>query len=169
MVAHRVMQPYGCSMTANPPAVVDPAAFTVRRSIRIAATRDAVWDAITDPAQIAQWFGQTAELEALEVGAGGVLGFDGYGAFPFVIEALDPGRSISYRWSNENARPVSPVDPAHSTVFTFTLDADGDGTSLTVVETGFASLADPAGSLEGNRQGWDAELDELVAYLEAPR
>jgi uncharacterized protein YndB with AHSA1/START domain len=164
-----MVQPYGCIMSSNPPSVVVADEFTVRRSITIAAPPSAVWAAVTEPDKIAGWFGQTAALDALEVGAHGVLGFDGYGDFPLLIEAIDPLRSISYRWSNENARPVSPVDPEHSTVFTFTLDAVEGGTRLTVVETGFGSLADPAASMDGNRRGWDEELDELVAYLESAR
>lgn len=154
-------------MTSNPPSVIDEDAYTVRRTITIAAPTSAVWDAVTRPEKIAQWFGQRVSLEPVAVGAEGVIGFDGYGDFPVIVEAVDPGRLISYRWSNENARPVSPVDPAHSTVFTFTLEEREGGTILTVVETGFASLADPAGSLEGNRHGWDEELDELVAFLES--
>jgi hypothetical protein len=37
---------------------------------------------------------------------------------------------------------------------------------LTVVESGFDTLSDPAASMESNRGGWNSELDELVAYLE---
>lgn len=55
---------------------------------------------------------------------------------------------------------------ARSTVFRFTLEPIASGTQLTVVESGFETLSDPAASLEGNRGGWDFELDELVAYLE---
>jgi hypothetical protein len=35
-----------------------------------------------------------------------------------------------------------------------------------VVESGFDSLVNPVERMEGNRSGWDSELDELVAYLE---
>ena len=155
------------TMTANQPSVVDSDEFTVTRTVSIAAPIEKVWAAVTEAEHIARWFGQRAELDRVAVGAGGVFSFDGYGDFPVLIEELDPPRMIAYRWSNENARPVDPVDPAHSTVFRFTLEAVDGGTRLTVVETGFANLADPAGSLDGNRAGWDAELDELVAYLEA--
>jgi hypothetical protein len=37
---------------------------------------------------------------------------------------------------------------------------------LTVVETGFEHLADPAAHLEDHRGGWNGELDKLVALLE---
>ncbi|WP_255447738.1 SRPBCC family protein [Schumannella sp. 10F1B-5-1] len=160
-------------MTVNEPSAIDHDAFTVRRSIRIAAAPEKVWAAITQPEHISRWFGQSTELDRLAVGGVGCFRWDDWGAYPFVIEELDPPRAIAYRWSNEPALVDSDrPDPVRSTVFRFTLEpvdgADGGaaGTLLTVVETGFGELADPAAALESNRGGWDAELDELVAYLE---
>jgi uncharacterized protein YndB with AHSA1/START domain len=153
----------------NQPSVVDSAALTVSRSVTIDAPVDKVWAAITEPRHIARWFGQSAELEGTSVGARGVFSFDGYGDFPVEVEEVDPPRMIAYRWSNDNARAISPerVDREHSTVFRFTLERQGSGTRLTVVESGFGAMTDPAASLDGNRRGWDSELDELVEYLEA--
>jgi hypothetical protein len=36
-----------------------------------------------------------------------------------------------------------------------------------VLETGFETTSDPLANLESHRTGWDAELDKLVALLEA--
>ena len=156
------------TMTTNPPAVSDVEGLSVTRAVTIAAPVEKVWAAITEPAHIARWFGQRAVLDDLAVGARGVFSFDGYGDFPVRIEELEPLRSIAYRWSNDNARALDPedVDPEHSTVFRFTLEPIAEGTRLTVVESGFGTLADPVASLEGNRGGWTSELDELVAYVE---
>ena len=41
------------------------------------------------------------------------------------------------------------------------------GTQLTVVESGFEHTSDPAANLESHREGWDSELDKLVALLES--
>jgi uncharacterized protein YndB with AHSA1/START domain len=51
----------------------------------------------------------------------------------------------------------------------FTLEPVGAGTRLTVVESGFAQLADDAyaKAYHGNTEGWANELGELVAYLDA--
>jgi uncharacterized protein YndB with AHSA1/START domain len=159
------------TMVTNPPATIDDAAFAVRRTVTIAAPVDKVWAAITEPQHLVRWFGQRAELPELAVGARGSLGFDGYGDFPVRVEELDPPHSIAYRWSNDNATP--PEDAAddevfaRSTVFRFTLEPSPEGTLLTVVETGFDSLTDPAAAMASNRGGWTDEIDELVAYLEA--
>jgi hypothetical protein len=51
----------------------------------------------------------------------------------------------------------------------FTLEPDGAGTRLTVVESGFAQLPEEAHSkaFNGNTEGWASELGELVSYLDA--
>lgn len=156
------------TMTANQASVVDAGEFTVRRTITIAAPIEKVWAAITEAEHIARWFGQAAVLDDVAVGAGGVFSFEGYGAFPVLIEELDPPRMIAYRWSNDDARGTQPteVDPDRSTVFRFTLEALDGGTQLTVIETGFDTTSDPAFNMESHRQGWDSELDELAAYVE---
>ena len=152
-------------MTENEASIVDSNEFTVRRSIRIAASIDKVWAAVTEADLITRWFGDRATIDALEVGASGVFGWDGDGDFAFRIEELDPPYMIAYRWSDDGAG--APLDPETSTLFRFTLEVIAGGTKLTVVESGFDTLPDPAFALEDHRSGWDDELDELVAYLEA--
>ena len=45
-------------------------------------------------------------------------------------------------------------------------EIDG-GTRLDLRETGFENLADPQTAYSENSGGWTAELDDLVAYLQA--
>jgi len=154
------------TMTENQPSVVDSNEFAVRRTINIAAPIEKVWAAVTQADLISRWFGDRTTLDTVEVGARGIFGWDGYGDFPVRIEELDPPHTIAYRWGNDNTEATT-LDPEKSTVFRFTLEQTDGGTRLTVVETGFDKLADPAVSMESNRGGWDSELDELVAYLES--
>src|SRR4051812_18234490 len=155
-------------MTINDPSTVDADAFTVRRTVTIAATPDKVWAAVTRPELITQWFGDVAQLDRLEAGAEGMFGWEGYGQFPIRVEEVDAPHAIAYRWGNENATPTERLDDARSTVFRFTLEPldGGAATRLTVVESGFDNLVDPAKAMESNRGGWDSELDELVAFVE---
>lgn len=154
-------------MTTNEPSVIDSGEFTVRRTITIAAPTERVWDAITEPAQIARWLPETAALTGSGVGASGTFSWPD-NRVPVRIEAMDPERSITYRWTNDDALESNPdeVDDERSTAFTFTLESIPGGTQLTVIETGFDATSDPAFNMEAHRGGWDAELDELVAYLE---
>lgn len=152
--------------TTNQPSVIDADELTVRRTISIEAPIEKVWAAITEPGHIAKWFGQSAVLDGAAVGAVGVFSFEGHGDVPVRIEELDAPRMIAYRWSNEQADPNAPIDRSRSTLFRFTLEAHDGGTQLTVVESGFETHTDPSSAMESHRGGWDAELDELVAYLE---
>lgn len=160
-------------MTVNEPSVVDEAAFTVRRTIRIAAPVDQVWRAVTEPEHLSRWFGRTVLAgvgagAAPHAGATGTMTFGESYVVPFRVEAIDPPRSVSYRWGNDDAAGTltETLDEATSTVFTFTLEAFADGTQLTVVETGFDRTSDPAANLAEHGRGWVSELDKLVALLE---
>ncbi|WP_430645043.1 SRPBCC domain-containing protein [Agromyces sp. GXS1127] len=166
------------NMTHNPPSVVDEGTYSVRRTIRIAAPVEKVWAAVTEPEHISRWFGRTV-LAGSGIGAEGTMTFDGYGAVPIRVEAMDAPRSVTYRWGNDDALGRLPdrVEEATSTVFTFTLEpvADGTGagagaevggTELTVVETGFERTSDPVENMAEHAKGWVGELDKLVALLE---
>ncbi|WP_285116179.1 SRPBCC domain-containing protein [Leifsonia sp. fls2-241-R2A-40a] len=142
-------------MSDNPASVIDEEAFTVSRTIHIAAPVHKVWSAVTEPEHISRWFGQTV-LDGSGPGARGTMSFDGYPDIAIVVEELDEPRSVSYRWG----------EPATSTVFTFTLDPDADGTRLTVVETGFERTDAPSENLADHAIGWVSELDKLVALFE---
>ena len=51
----------------------------------------------------------------------------------------------------------------------FTLEPSGAGTTLTMVESGFAQLQDAGAhdkAYNGNTGGWTSELGELVDYLD---
>ncbi len=156
------------TMTDNSKTVIEADAFTVRRTIDIAAPISKVWSAVTDPAHISQWFGQ-ASFAGSSAGSLGTLTWEGRDPIPVRIEAIEPTSMVSYRWGNDDASGVveTELDDAHSTVFTFTLEPVPTGTRLTVVETGFDTTSDPAANMEDHRGGWDGELDKLVALVES--
>jgi len=139
---------------------------SIHRTVRVDAGRDAVWAALTEPEKLAEWMGESATLSALEVGGTGVFGYEDFGDFPFRITALEPKSVFEYRWSGE---PADALDDNDSTVVRFTLDDDGTATLVTVVESGFDKVsggtAHRRARLEQNRDGWNVELDELVALL----
>jgi uncharacterized protein YndB with AHSA1/START domain len=156
------------SMTINSPSVVDDSAFTVTRTIMIAASIDKVWSAVAEPEHVSRWFGRL-ELDGTGAGATGTLSWTDGPRIPIRVETVDEPRSISYRWGNDDASGTvsAELDDATSTVFTFTLVATDEGTELTVVETGFERTSDPAFNLAEHGKGWNGELDKLVALLES--
>jgi uncharacterized protein YndB with AHSA1/START domain len=93
----------------------------IRREIVLPAPREEVWEALTDPERLADWFANDVDLD------------------------LRPGGGASFRWSNgeERTATLTEVEPERRLAFEwddegeveFTLDDDVDGTRLTVVET----------------------------------
>lgn len=158
------------NQTQNPAAEIDADAFTVRRTIRIAAPVDKVWAAVTEPALISQWFGR-ADFTGSTPGSLGTLTWEGRDPLPVRIEAVDAPHSVTYRWNNDDASGIVPaeLDEATATAFTFTLEPVADGTQLTVVETRFDHTSDAAANMGFHREGWTSELDKLVALLEGAR
>ena len=81
----------------------------IRRDVVLPASRTEVWEALTDPERLADWFANEVDLE------------------------LRPGGPASFRWDNgeERRATVTEVEPEERLAFTW----DDDGTRLTVVET----------------------------------
>ncbi|WP_306231398.1 SRPBCC domain-containing protein [Agrococcus beijingensis] len=146
-------------------AEVDEDTMRVTRTIEVRAPLDAVWETLTDPRELAEWFGQRADFPGgMRQGATGSFGWTAHGDFLAVVERWEPQRVFAFRWGT----PGEPIRDDNSTLATFTLERDGDVTRLTVVETGFDRLADAGArraAMLDNRQGWTEELDELVTLL----
>ena len=148
-------------------AVVDEETFSVSRTVHVLSPREAVWAAITQPERIAMWFGDAATLPSAAVGAEGTLHWDDDGDFALVVTAVVDGYLFEFRWAKD---PATPVRDDTATTVRFTLADSPSGTVITVVESGFDSLAGDDASrldhLRGNREGWELEIDQLVALLE---
>lgn len=133
----------------------------VRRHVDIRAPRERVWAALTRPEELVRWFPtERAEID-LRPGGGARFEWEDSGD-EAVVDVVEPPGRLVFRW-----RPKG-LDRPYTTV-SFTLEETTEGTRLTLVESGFASLPDQIAqqSQEGNDAGWADELAELRAYLEA--
>ena len=93
----------------------------IHREIVLPASREDVWEALTEPERLEDWFANDVDLD------------------------LRPGGGASFRWSNGETRTatVTEVDHERRLAFewddegevAFTLADDEEGTRLTVVET----------------------------------
>ncbi|MDQ1496284.1 MAG: hypothetical protein QOG69_2767, partial [Actinomycetota bacterium] len=85
------------------------------------------------------------------------------------VVKVDPPHYLAYRWAS--AYPDVLADETNSTLVEFRLSAEGAITRLTVSESGFASLAIPAGredfaSHASHSRGWTEVLHNLAKYVE---
>jgi uncharacterized protein YndB with AHSA1/START domain len=132
--------------------------LAVERSIWISAPRERVWQAVTDPEQIPQWFlPVTFALPMKRDDAGTLLLSMGEMDVAFaVLEGMDPPRQITSRSL-----------PDRLLAATYTLEEEKDGTRVTVKMTGFEALPDDArhDRLHVSGAAWEKSLENLKAYV----
>ncbi len=137
----------------------------IRREVVFEAPIEKVWDALTAPEHLSKWFGDSAEVD-LRPGGRARFGWSEFGASTeAIVEVVDRPTQFSFRWE---ALKDTPVEQA-STLVEFSLESVGEGTRLTLVESGFAALPGDAYDhrFEENSSGWSAELKDLSVYLAA--
>ena len=137
----------------------------IERTIELAHPPEKVWAALTTADGLGTWFGNRGAEVDLRVGGEAKLTWDSGDKATLTIERLEPPRVFGYAW------PVYglPEDDPRRTHVEFTLEPTDTGTTLTMVESGFAQLPDGTEhnvAFNGNTKGWTHELGELVAYLD---
>jgi uncharacterized protein YndB with AHSA1/START domain len=142
---------------------------TIQREIFVAASPEVVFDVVSSPEHVKEWWPDDADYEPT-AGATGEVVFgerdaDGTVVAITVVEAHPP-RTFSFRWTH----------PAHeaavqgnSLLVTFELTPSGEGTLLTMTETGFREMGWEVALLEQQYQdhvsGWDFYLARIAPYV----
>lgn len=135
-------------------------ALEVVKTIEFSAPPERVWKAITDPEELAQWFPNEAAEVDVKPGAEGRWVWEKYGGFAVRFDVVEAPTRLVWTWARD---ADTPLDQTVNTTVEWNLEARPDGgTTLHLRETGFARPEDH----QENDTGWDAELGELVTYLE---
>ena len=139
----------------------------IQTSVLIAAPLQRVWDLVTSAEHVGRWFGDAGAEIDLRPGGAMSLSWREHGTYHGRVEAVDPPHRFAWRWLSKIGSQADPV-PGNSTLTEFTLSAEGDGTRVAVVESGFDALDAPpterTAALRSHTEGWDSELGELAAY-----
>ncbi|NUT35973.1 MAG: ATPase [Hamadaea sp.] len=136
----------------------------IERTLQLAHPQDRVWAALTTAEGLGTWFGHKAEVD-LRVGGTAKLTWNSGDVATLTIEKVQPMSVFAYSWSIYGL----PEGDPRRTLVEFTLAPAGAGTTLTMVESGFAQLPDAddhTKAFGANTDGWANELGELVAYLD---
>src|SRR5258706_4862453 len=134
----------------------------VERSIWIKASRERVWQAITDPEQVEKWFSPGTKWRGTGLKVGAKLSvYDPVKDIDTnvqVIEVVDPPHQLITR--------TEPPEVQHMTVWT--LDEENDGTRLTITHTGYELESEDIrhNNMEQNAFGFGMMLENLRAYVE---
>lgn len=136
--------------------------FSVERSIWLKAPIARVWQAVTDPAQIQQWYspGTAWRVSALEVG-GRLSAYDpetNTDSHVQVIETLEPPHRVVLR------ALAAESEPEH--IITYLLAEENGGTRFTITDAGYEREADAHSTMEQNAFGFGMMLENLQAYIE---
>lgn len=131
---------------------------SVRRTFYIRRSPAAVYRAITDPAQLARWFCERAEIALHRGGAYRFIIAGGW-EHTGTIARIVPGKSITLRWAWEGV-------PLHNTLFRLSVRPSGRGTLLTVVHTGFPRAESWVGLYGVSEWGWTYYAMNLKSVLE---
>jgi uncharacterized protein YndB with AHSA1/START domain len=92
------------------------------KEIVLPAPREEVWDALTEPERLEDWFANDVELDLRPGGGASFRWANGEERHATVIE-VEHERHLSFRWDDEEGEVA------------FTLADGDDGTHLTVVES----------------------------------
>ena len=142
---------------------------TIEREVRIDASPATVFEVITSPEHLKEWWPDEADFEPVP-GATGELVFgdrsSGEAQIPqlTVVEA-EPPRRFSFRWIHSEGEVARE---GNSLLVTFELTASDGGTLLRMTETGFREMGWEVAVLEAEYRehvaGWDFFLPRLVSY-----
>ncbi len=113
----------------------------IRREIVVDASQEVVWDALTDPDQLAAWFGAEAKVDLRVGGAVRFRSPEGTERRGLVVD-VDPPHRLAFRW-RELRFSGSGLVVNDATVVAFTLDVVGERTRVTVTESPGVLAADP--------------------------
>lgn len=140
---------------------------TVVREEFIAADVTVVWGALTEPDQVAQWFGDRAEID-LRVGGAVRFSWPAGEISTGVVTILEPTSRFGFSWDVFGTVLESSV----FTTVEFWLRSTEGGTTVRVEESGLeaVSLSGVAPNLdelfEEHVDGWRNEMSDLVRYVE---
>jgi uncharacterized protein YndB with AHSA1/START domain len=141
---------------------------SIERELRIDATPEVVYEVISSPEHLREWWPDAAEIDPVP-GATGAITFGDPTApdatiVPLTVLEADPPRRFAFRWAYDEG----PATETNSFLVTFDLVPSGDGTLLRFEETGFRERGWEAAVLEetylDHVGGWDHFLPRLLTY-----
>ena len=144
----------------------------IERSIVINASRERVWRALSNAEEFGAWFGVNLAGQSFKPGqrTRGLLSGCGHEDvyFDALVERIEPQDALSFRWHPYSVDTAVDYSTEQRTLVTFMLkDAPGNGTLLTVVESGFDNI--PAHrrrqAFEMHTKGWEAQLQNVVRHV----
>ncbi len=143
----------------------------IEKVVDLAAPVARVWRAITDHKEFGEWFHVRLD-NPFEVGVTttGNITFAGHEDMQWVslTEQMDHERLFVFSWPPSTVDPDTDCGDDAKVLVSFRLEPNGDGTRLTITETGFQQFPEARRLevLRSNTEGWDIQATNIAAYVE---
>ncbi len=144
----------------------------IEKQIHINATVARVWRALTDHHEFGQWFG-VAIAGPFVAGqtSRGQMTIPGYEHVKWeaAVKEINAEQFVfAYSWHPYAIEAERDYSHEPSTHVEFRLEPSGDGTSLTVTESGFSKLPDDRlpDAFRMNSRGWETQLEDIRSHAE---
>jgi uncharacterized protein YndB with AHSA1/START domain len=141
---------------------------TIEREIHIDASPEVVFDVVSSPEHLREWWPDEAEFPAVPGGAGRIgFGDPSQGGtwVQFAVVDAVPPRLFSFRWTHEEGETAAP---GNSNLVVFELEPAERGTLLRMTESGFRERgwdeATVAAKYAEHISAWDFFLPRLPVY-----
>lgn len=146
----------------------EPVKNSIEKEIVIKASQQEVYNAITDPTRITEWFPEAIE-GSLAVGDRPILDFGDHGKNQIYVEAARPFEYFAYRWIPGSKHFVGDVLTQVNTLVEFDIHDVNGATKVILKETGFASLPEEVREQKysDNNGGWEYMLNRLAELFES--
>ena len=144
----------------------------IEKQVTLDAPRSRVWRALTDVAQFNAWFGVKLSAPCApgaEVSGQITIRDYDHVTMTIWIEAMEPERFFSFRWHPYAIEPGVDYAAEPTTLVSFTLEDAGQGTRLTIVESGFDAIPESrrAKAFAMNSSGWSGQAENIRKFLAA--
>lgn len=146
---------------------------SLEKSVHVLAPADVVWKALTDAAELVNWFPLEARVKP---GAGGSVWMSWKNEYQFdtPIAAWEPSKHLRliYMEPAKAAKPGEagpPFDIPHQVAVDYFLEGREGETTVRVVQSGFSRDASWDSQYDATVTGWEFQLQGLKLYLERHR
>ncbi|MEV8378075.1 SRPBCC family protein [Kribbella sp. NPDC056861] len=143
---------------------------TLEREIYIDASPEIVFDVVSSPDHLKEWWPDDARYDATPGAPGEIVFGDcnaGGKVVQFTVVEARPPEMFSFRWTHPAGETAAE---GNSLLVRFDLVPAGEGTRVRMTETGFREQGWEVAVLEAQYNehvtGWDFFLPRLVTYAE---
>jgi uncharacterized protein YndB with AHSA1/START domain len=136
---------------------------SIEREIRVEAAPEVVYEVVSSPEHLREWWPDEADLEPV-AGRTGTIGFrqdDRIMKVPVTVIEAEPPRRFVFRWDYAG----DTATPQNSVLVTFDLIPADGGTLLRFAETGFDEAGKSGELFADHTSGWDHFLPRIAPYV----